>query len=136
MPVEHDVREVLAANSAFYDAFNARDISAMAALWAEQAPVACIHPGWEALSNREAVLDSWRRILSQPDGHKIAHRDPVIQAHGGCALVLCQESIAGAILAATNAFVEEAGRWRMVLHQASQIAHAIPWPDAPSGSMH
>ena len=132
---DDDTHAVLAANRSFYDAFNAGDFAAMAALWAEQTPVACIHPGWEALTGREAVLDSWRRLLGQARGPRIAFRHSVTQAHDGCVFVLGQELVAGATLAATNAFVEEAGRWRIVLHQASQIAHAMPWRDTPpSGS--
>ena len=44
-----DEEAVLAANEAFYRAFAARDFAAMDALWAAEAPVACIHPGWDAL---------------------------------------------------------------------------------------
>ena len=40
---------VLFANEAFYRAFADRDMDAMAALWAADGPVACIHPGWPAL---------------------------------------------------------------------------------------
>jgi len=56
-------REVLEANAAFYAAFEQRDPEAMDALWAREAPVACLHPGWEPLFGREAVVGSWRRIL-------------------------------------------------------------------------
>src|SRR5512146_1966411 len=44
--------EVLASNDAFYDAFNMRDIDAMDKLWAERAPVVCLHPGSTALHGR------------------------------------------------------------------------------------
>lgn len=135
MPDEHEIQAVLAANQSFYDAFNAGDFAAMVRLWAKQAPVACIHPGWEALTGRDAVLDSWRRLLGQGGGPRIAFRQPVTQVHEACVFVLGQELVAGATLAATNAFVAEAGQWHMVLHQASQIAHAMPWRDTPpSGS--
>ena len=48
--------QVLAANEAFYEAFRQRDMAAMEALWAQHAPVTCIHPGWEALVGRADVL--------------------------------------------------------------------------------
>ncbi len=58
-----DEDEVLAANAAFYSAFAASDAKAMDAVWARRAPVACVHPGWEALVGRDRVMESWRRIL-------------------------------------------------------------------------
>jgi ketosteroid isomerase-like protein len=131
------VKAVVAANAAFYDAFVNRDLAAMDRLWAEQAAVACIHPGWDVLVGRDDVLESWRRILSQPTAPEIAHRDAHVMVHDGCALVTCQELIAGVTLAATNAFVYESGRWRMVMHQASQVARAAPWQDTPpTGAVH
>ena len=47
---------VLFANEAFYRAFAERDIAAMEQLWAQAAPVACIHPGWSPVVGRERVL--------------------------------------------------------------------------------
>jgi hypothetical protein len=58
---------ILFANNAFYIAFRGRDLEAMDDLWAREAPVACIHPGWHALSGREDVMDSWEGILTNPN---------------------------------------------------------------------
>ncbi len=55
---------VLFANEAFYRAFADRDIAAMEEIWASEAPVACIHPGWSPVIGRERVLASWRAILA------------------------------------------------------------------------
>lgn len=125
------LKAVTAANAAFYDAFATRDMAAMERLWAARAPVACIHPGWDILVGRDDVLDSWRRILSQPTAPEIAHRDPYPMIHGTCVLVSCQELLSGITLAAVNAFVYESDGWRMVMHQASQIARAAPWQNVP-----
>lgn len=124
-------KALLDANAAFYDAFATGDIEAMERIWAQRAQIACIHPGWDLLVGREAVIDSWRQILSQPSAPNIAHRNAEPILHGGCALVICQELIVGVILAATNTFVYESNHWRIVMHQASQIAHAAPWQDNP-----
>ena len=48
-----DEEAVLAANEEFYRAFAARDLAAMDALWAQETPVACVHPGWDALVGRD-----------------------------------------------------------------------------------
>ena len=66
---------VLAANLEFYRAFTTGDAEAMDALWARQAPVACVHPGWPALTDRNAVIESWRGILSNPDSPRIVCYD-------------------------------------------------------------
>ena len=57
---------MLFANEAFYRAFADGDLAAMDAVWASAAPVACIHPGWNLLDGREAVMASWRAILNNP----------------------------------------------------------------------
>jgi ketosteroid isomerase-like protein len=116
-----DYDAVLAANLEFYRAFGARDLSAMDALWARHAPVACLHPGWTALSGRQAVIESWAAILSNPDAPRIACFDERVFIYGDAALVLCEEELAGGTLAASNLFVREDGLWRIVHHHAGQI---------------
>jgi ketosteroid isomerase-like protein len=118
----HEDLDVLAANAAFYRAFAERDVDAMDALWARSAPVACIHPGWQALHGREAVMESWRSILDGPDAPAITCSRESVLSGEGLAVVLCVESLRGGSLAATNVFVREAGQWRMVHHHAGPIA--------------
>jgi ketosteroid isomerase-like protein len=114
--------EVLEANEAFYRAFAARDVAAMDAAWARRAPVACIHPGWDALDGREEVVGSFRAILESGSAPKV--RCTLAQAHllGEVAFVTCHELVQGATLVATNLFVREDGAWRLCHHQASQLA--------------
>ena len=114
---------VLAANAAFYRAFAARDVAAMDALWAREAPVACIHPGWEPLFGRAAVMASWAAILGGSGAPRIRCETPRAFPLGTGAFVVCREVLEerGA-LAATNAFVREAGGWRMAHHQAGPAA--------------
>jgi ketosteroid isomerase-like protein len=116
---DHDA--VLAANLEFYRAFAARDLAAMDALWARRAPVACLHPGWTALKDRDAIIKSWAGILSHPDAPRIACFDGQAFVYGEVALVLCEEELEGGTLAASNFFVREDGVWRIAHHQAGQI---------------
>jgi ketosteroid isomerase-like protein len=116
-----DQDAVLAANLEFYHAFTARDAAAMDALWARRAPVACLHPGWTVLTDREAIVSSWRGILSNPDAPHIACFDERVLLYGDTALVLCEEELAGGTLAASNFFVREDGGWRIAHHHAGQI---------------
>jgi ketosteroid isomerase-like protein len=116
-----DKDAVLAANLEFYRAFAARDVAAMEALWAQRAPVACLHPGWTALRERDAVIESWRGILSNPEAPRIACFDEDVFIYGEVALVLCEEELEGGSLAASNLFVREDGAWRLAHHHAGQI---------------
>ena len=54
------------ANNAFYDAFERRDIDAMAAVWELSDRVACTHPGWTTLHGWPQVGASWRAIFNNP----------------------------------------------------------------------
>jgi ketosteroid isomerase-like protein len=116
-----DSDAVLAANLEFYRAFTARDIPAMDALWARQAPVACLHPGWTALNDRNAIMESWGGILSNPEAPRIACYDEQVLLYGDVALVLCEEELDGGTLAASNLFVREDNEWRIAHHHAGQI---------------
>ena len=75
-------RQVLATNEAFYAAFAGRDVDAMEGLWALHAPVACIHPGWHALTGRGAVMASWRGILNGPGSPDITCTDTRLTGAG------------------------------------------------------
>lgn len=113
--------EVLAANRAFYSAFASRQIDAMGTLWATELPVACIHPGWDCLHGREAVLSSFEAILSFPHSPKIRPTDESIVMLGDSAFVTCIERIGDAELLATNIFYREQGQWKIVHHHASPL---------------
>ena len=116
-----DSDAVLAANLEFYRAFTARDLAAMDSLWARQAPVACLHPGWTALKDREAIIQSWDGILSNPDAPRVTCFDEQVFLYGDVALVLCEEELDGGTLAASNFFIREDDEWRLALHHAGQI---------------
>src|ERR1700747_609573 len=116
-----DQDAVLAANLEFYRVFSTRDLAAMDALWAQRSPVACLHPGWTALKDRDAIMESWAGILSNPGAPRISCFDEHAFLYGDVALVLCEEELEGGTLAASNFFVREDGVWRIPPHQAAQI---------------
>ena len=86
-----------------------------------RAPVACLHPGWTALKDRDAIIESWAGILSNPDAPRIACFDEQAFLYGDVALVLCEEELEGGTLAASNFFVREDGVWRIAHHQAPLV---------------
>lgn len=110
---------VLFANEAFYQAFAERDTGAMEEMWAKDTPVLCCHPGWPPVEGRDAVLESWRGILTNPQAPDIRCHDAVARVKGDMAFVLCFEEIEGRFLIATNVFVREGGAWRLVHHTAA-----------------
>lgn len=119
----------LRSNDAFYRAFAAGDFSAMESLWARAEEVLCVHPGGHPLHGRDLVMHSWREILASPP--PIEMRDPQVEIIRGLAFVTCIEDLAGRVLAATNVFVWEGGRFRLTHHQASETA---PPPSMSGGS--
>ena len=115
---------ILAANAAYYRAFAAADFAAMSRIWADD-NVSCIHPGWPVLIGRQAILESYREILRNPNQERIEPRNETVMVAGGEARVFCVEFVGGAALAATNLFRRIEGAWRMSHHQASPIAALV-----------
>lgn len=126
---------VLAANTAFYEAVKQRDVDAMDSLWARVAPVACIHPGWDALTGRHKVMASWRAILEGPNPPRLLADRASVKVLGTTAFVICIETLPGARLIATNIFTLEGDEWRIVHHQAGPVSQQFEIPEAepPSG---
>lgn len=120
-PAALAVDAVLGANQAFYEAFNARDAAAMQRLWSAEAPVVCVHPGWNPLTTREEILASFAAILANPEAPQLDCEDPEPLLHGDVAFVVCHERVEGALLACVNGFRLEDGVWRMILHQAGPV---------------
>ncbi|MEQ8655199.1 MAG: nuclear transport factor 2 family protein [Kiloniellales bacterium] len=120
--------KLLFANEAFYAAFATRDFHAMQEAWCKEEPLFCLHPAWPLLVGRQAIMESWSSILSA-DGPTIGQEGAQAWIREGVGLVLCRERLAGGVLAATNLFRQEAGRWRLFHHHAAptrDIATAEP----------
>ena len=123
---------VLALNQAFYRAFASLDFPAMDALWAQRLPVACLHPGWTLLRGREAVMRSWRELLTGTQPPSIHPRNEHVHLLGDTVLVLCEEVLPGTVCAASNLFAREDGAWRLVHHQAGPLAPAAERAPPPA----
>ena len=118
---------------AFYQAFEARDIEAMMATWAEDEEIVCVHPGGLRLVGYEAVRAGWEQLFAGDT--RLAFRlDQVVAIETvGLALQSAVEHIMvdgdgnprGAAIC-TNVFLRTPVGWRMVMH------HASPAPDLPS----
>jgi ketosteroid isomerase-like protein len=120
--------KILEANREFYRAFSRGDFGAMNELWAKHSPVACLHPGATLVSGRAAVLGGWRQILAGAPAWHMVSREPTVHLLGDVAFVTCLEANGDqpAHLVATNIFVYEDRRWRMVHHQAGPLSSPQP----------
>lgn len=121
--------EVLAVNERFYEAFAQRDREAMARVWAEKAPVVCIHPGWPPVRGRTEVLASWAAIFQHDESPPIRCEAPSVTLFADTATVVCRERIGNSVLAATNIYAREDGGWTLVHHHASGLAMIPKTPD-------
>tara|TARA_R110002167_G_scaffold247296_1_gene452869 strand:- start:1940 stop:2341 length:402 start_codon:yes stop_codon:yes gene_type:complete len=130
-----DREAILFANEAFYQAFADRDMDAMEALWAARDDLTCTHPGWPPLIGRRQVLQSWLSILANPESPAVSCHGASAHQAGDVAYVLCYERIDGNVLAATNVFVRDGKRWRLMHHQAGPTSGAPEEDETPARSV-
>lgn len=121
-----DIDRIRAANQSFYDAHEARDLRAMAAVWEHSDRAVCIHPGWPILRGWEAIRGSWADIFSGPGRNQFILTNDVVSMKGDTAWVTVDENlvdIAGAgTVAATNLFIRDhEGEWKLTVHHGSPL---------------
>jgi ketosteroid isomerase-like protein len=110
---------------AFYHAFEAKDVDAMMATWAEDEDIVCVHPGGPRLVGYDAVRASWDRIFSGAGRVAFRLEQIVTIETVGLALQSVIEHIqagdasAQAAALATNVFMRTPSGWRMVCHHSS-----------------
>lgn len=114
---------MLAANRAFYEAFEARDIDAMSEVWEHSDRVVCTHPGWAVLRGWGAVSGSWFALFRGDNAMQFILTNESVVVEGDVAWVnvdenLIDENLGGTIVA-LNLFVFDGERWRMVAHHGS-----------------
>ncbi|HEX6313147.1 MAG TPA: nuclear transport factor 2 family protein [Acidimicrobiia bacterium] len=132
------VEAVRDANAAFYAAFEARDIDAMAEVWERSERASVTHPGWPRLAGWGKVAGSWDAIFRHTPYIQFVLTDERIDVVGDAAWVTIDENIlqaadgggegggalAGARVAATNLFIRHGDAWRMVMHHGSPVGVA------------
>ena len=74
---QHQLR---AASARFYKAFEQLDLEIMGELWAQSVAVSCVHPGWDLVLGREAVMESWRAIFSGTSELSFEHEEAQVTA--------------------------------------------------------
>jgi uncharacterized protein (TIGR02246 family) len=125
---------------AFYQAFEARDIDAMMATWAEDEDIVCVHPGGMRHVGYDSVRQSFEQLFS--GNRKLTFRldHVVVLETVGLAMqstienVHAGDDVAPGAAVATNVVMRTPYGWRVVCHHASP---APPVTDAPlAGPLH
>ena len=122
-------KAVLAANEAFYRAFEKKDIEAMTALWSKGINTACIHPGRSALGGSDKIRKSWEGIFKNTAYLEIDTEIITTEISGDLAYVLLIEKVlqvfqgrrTKAQSMATNVFEKMGGNWYLIHHHGSPI---------------
>jgi ketosteroid isomerase-like protein len=126
---------------AFYQAFEAKDIEAMMAAWAEDEDIVCVHPGGPRLVGYDAVRAGWEQLFAGDTKLSFRLDEIVVIETVGLALQSAIEHVTlgndpkprGAAIA-TNVFLRTPSGWRIVVHHSSAApAVAIA---APAGPLH
>jgi ketosteroid isomerase-like protein len=129
------------AATAFYRAFEAKDIDAMMAAWAEDEEIVCVHPGGPRLVGFDAVRLGWEQIFTGETKLLFRLDEIVVLETVGMALQSAIEQVTvgddpapRGIAIASNVFLRTPSGWRMVSH------HASPAPtmtvSTPAGPLH
>jgi ketosteroid isomerase-like protein len=120
-----NVESLLAANQAFYDAHEQRDLDAMTALWSAGDDIVCVHPGWRILRGEREVLSSWAAIFGGGGHNQFILTNVEGFVRGEVGVVTCDENLmdgsAGATIAATNVFELVDGAWSLLTHHGSPV---------------
>lgn len=130
----------LDAAVAFYQAFEARDLDAMMATWADDEEIVCIHPGGPRLVGYEAIRNAWEQLFTSDARLRFRIEQPISIDTVGLAMqsaiehVFLADGSPRGIAVATNVFMRTPTGWRIVCHHSSPTS-SVAAP-APSGPLH
>ena len=129
------------AASAFYHAFEAKDIDAMMATWAEDEDIVCVHPGGARLVGYDAVRQGWEQLFAGEARLAFRLEQMVVIETVGLAMqsavehvTLANDQSSRGAAVCTNVFLRTPHGWRMVMHHASPAPEITPAEN--SGPLH
>ena len=140
MTVErHDEDWVRTAHAAFYAAFEAGDLDAMARLWVDDESALCIHPGVRPLQGSDRIHRGWAVIMATTPYIQFILTDVDVRVHGDVAYVTCTENVLvgdgaadaptegfrSGLAVATHVMVREDDDWRLWVRHASPVVSAV-----------
>jgi ketosteroid isomerase-like protein len=132
-----DEDAVLAANAAFYRAFESLELARMEEVWLRAPYIKCVHPGWGPLVGWGPVMESWERIFAGTLEMRFEVTGIQAEISGDLAWVVLTEHVESrhregkmeARVQATNLFERRDGRWYLVHHHGSPIYGPVTAPE-------
>jgi len=133
----NDREAVLAANRAFYEAFESLDVGKMEPVWLQDQRIVCIHPGWRKLAGWGPIMASWERIFDGAFEMKFELGEIDVVIGGDLAVVIAEENltqrgydgVSRSQVLTTNVFERVGNQWLMILHHGSPVIQ--PEDDEP-----
>lgn len=124
-----DSDEILRVNGLFYEALGTRNIDLMDKVWIKDSRSGCVHPGWTALRNWEAIRQSWESVFDPQDQVDISISNVTVDVRNDVAWVTClqemiyikRDPVMFNLSQSTNIFEKKSGRWLMIFHHASPV---------------
>jgi ketosteroid isomerase-like protein len=123
------IAAALAANQAFYRAFEKKDLDAMRSIWSQGTGSVCIHPGSAALRGWEQIETSWQRIFRNTAYMEVEIDVITADLSGNFAYLVLTENLLQVVRGrrieaqtiATNIFELMSGEWYLIHHHGSPI---------------
>jgi ketosteroid isomerase-like protein len=128
------------AIQAFYQAFEARDLDAMMATWAEDEEIVCIHPGGVRHVGYDSVRHGFEQLFSGNGKLSFRLDQVVVMETVGLAMQSTIEHVQAGdestrgVAVATNVMMRTPSGWRVVCHHASPAPAVAEAPAA--GPLH
>lgn len=121
--------EVLATNTAFYRAFEKKDIEAMSVVWSQGTGSFCIHPGRNVIRGWKDIRISWEQIFKSTAYIEINTDIITTEVSDRTGYVVLRENLLQVIggkkmeaqSMATNIFQLLGDKWYLVHHHGSPI---------------
>lgn len=124
-----DRTAVLETNSAFYRAFEKKDLEAMEKVWSQGTASLCIHPGRAYLKGWENIRTTWQQIFANTDYLEVNAELISTDVSGDLAYIVVLENILQisqnrrleAQSMGTNIFERLGQRWYLIHHHGSPV---------------
>ncbi|MDJ0775297.1 MAG: nuclear transport factor 2 family protein [Mastigocoleus sp. MO_167.B18] len=124
-----DHSELFAINTAFYRAFEKKDIKTMSSVWSQGTGSICVHPGWDVLRGWKDISKSWEKIFQNTAYIEINTDIHSTEIRENIAYIVLTENVMQVVNGkkmeakslATNVFELLGGKWYLVHHHASPV---------------
>lgn len=122
-------QQVLHVNAAYYKAFEACDMGAMAAVWEHSDRAICTHPGWATIRGWQDIAPSYEAIFANPSKLQFILTNEHVAIVGDAAWLTLDENLlqsgGSGTVATVNWFVRSGGQWLMAGHHGSSIMRSV-----------